>query len=95
MEQYLESLVRPLLSLPDELRVEKTTDEKGVLLTLFINQQDLGRIIGKQGQTAHAIRRLVRQFGMLQKAFVAVKIYEPDQARRKPEYKDDVDEFQL
>jgi predicted RNA-binding protein YlqC (UPF0109 family) len=74
---YLASLVSPLLSQPNELAIECKTDEKGVLLTLTVHPTDMGRVIGKGGETARSIRHLLRQYGMGQQAHVAMKINEP------------------
>jgi predicted RNA-binding protein YlqC (UPF0109 family) len=78
-KEYLETIIRPLLSEPDELRVEQTLDERGMLLSVNVRKADMGRVLGKDGETARAIRRLVRQHGFNQNAHVAVKFNEPTQ----------------
>lgn len=74
---YLKSLVRPLVACPDEVSVERTTDERGVLLTLHVNKEDMGKVIGKEGTTASALRKLTRQFGMKNQSRVSIRIHEP------------------
>ena len=76
-KDYLEYLVKGLVDNPDEVKVEKTIDEMGVLLSLEVNSADMGQIIGRQGATAKAIRTLVRVCGMKTQARVNVKINEP------------------
>lgn len=74
---YLESIVRPLLEYPQVMRVERKTDEKGVLITMSFKKEDMGRVIGKNGETARSIRRLIKQFGMSHGSRIAMKINEP------------------
>lgn len=75
--QYLESIVKPLVQQPDSVIVTHSVDERGVLMTLTVAKEDMGQIIGKQGDTARAIRRLLRQFGMTQEKRISIKINEP------------------
>ena len=77
VETYLDSIVRPLLSTPDKLSIVKTQDERGVLLTVDVDRTDMGRVIGKEGSIANAIRAVVRSYGMIKDARVSVKINEP------------------
>lgn len=74
--KYLESIVKPLLAYPDDIKIEHSVDEKGVLLQLSANKVDMGRIIGKAGITANSIRTLVKQYGVLREKHVSVKINE-------------------
>lgn len=74
--EYLESIIKPLIL--KELDIEKIVDDRGILLIVKVEKEDIGRIIGKQGETARAIRRLIRQFGMANDQHIAVKIYEPN-----------------
>ena len=74
---YLEVLVKGLVDHPDDVKVTKTVDEMGVLMTLDVNQIDMGQIIGRKGATAKAIRTLLRVAGMKNNARVNMKINEP------------------
>jgi len=74
---YLEALVKGLVDHPDDVNVTKTVDEMGVLMTLDVNQIDMGQIIGRKGATAKAIRTLLRVAGMKNNARVNMKINEP------------------
>jgi len=76
-KDYLEYIVKGLVDNPDDVNVEKTIDEMGVLLTLVVNPADMGQVIGRQGATAKAMRTLVRVCGMKTQARVNVKINEP------------------
>lgn len=76
--EYVLSVVRPLLSTPDSLKVVQTHDELGTLLTLSVAKNDMGLIVGKNGENAKAIRQLVRTLGILARKRISIKINEPD-----------------
>lgn len=76
-KEFLEVLVKALVDTPEEVKIDRTVDEMGVLLTLSINQADMGKIIGRSGNTAKAIRTLLRVVGMKHNARVNLKINEP------------------
>ncbi|PIT91336.1 RNA-binding protein [Candidatus Kaiserbacteria bacterium CG10_big_fil_rev_8_21_14_0_10_49_17] len=81
MEQdqaFLEYVVKGLVDNPEKVSIDRTVDEMGVLLTLTVDQQDMGKIIGRSGNTAKAIRTLLRVVGMKNDARVNLKINEPD-----------------
>jgi len=75
---YLFNIVSPIINNHDALSIQRTVDERGILLTISVAQEDMGKIIGSQGDSARAIRRLIRQFGLSQNKHVAVKINEPE-----------------
>ena len=77
-KQFLESLVKTLVDYPDSVSVNRTVDEMGVLLTLDVHAEDMGKIIGRSGNTAKAIRTLLRVVGMKNDARVNLKINEPE-----------------
>lgn len=79
--EFVEYIVKSIVSCPDDVKIERTVDERGVLLTLHINQADMGYVIGKKGQTAHAIRTLSKIVGARNNARVHLKIYEPEGSR--------------
>ena len=74
---YLESLVKGLVDHQDDVKVTKTVDEMGVLMTLDVNPKDMGQVIGRKGATAKSIRTLLRVAGMKYNARVNMKINEP------------------
>lgn len=78
---FVEYVVKALVNHPDDVRTERTIDEMGVLITLHINQEDMGYVIGRRGQTARAVRTLLRVVGAKNNARVNLKIYEPEEAR--------------
>ena len=80
-QEYLEVIVRGIVNNPQDVKIERTIDERGVLLTLHINQADMGYVIGREGQTARAIRTLLRIVGAKANARVNLKIYEPEGSR--------------
>ena len=77
-QKFLESVVKALVDNPDKVKINRTVDEMGVLLTLEVDQADMGKIIGRQGNTAKAIRSLLRVVGMKNNARVNLKINEPE-----------------
>ncbi len=77
-QDFLEFVVKALVDNPDDVRVNRTVDEMGVLLTLDVNKDDMGKIIGRAGNTAKAIRTLLRVVGMKYDARVNLKINEPE-----------------
>ena len=73
-EQFIEYIVKSLVSNPDAVKVERTIDEKGVLLELTVDPEDLGRVIGKRGATAQSLRTLLRALGTKNDARYNLKI---------------------
>lgn len=74
---YLANVVKPMLTHPEDFRVEKSFDSMGVLLKVDAHPSDMGLLIGKAGETAKCIRHIVRVVGMRENARVSVKIVEP------------------
>jgi uncharacterized protein len=77
-QQFLESVVKALVDNPASVKTVRTVDEMGVLLTLDVHADDMGKIIGRSGNTAKAIRTLLRVVGMKHDARVNLKINEPE-----------------
>jgi|SRR5690606_32816619 len=80
-QQFVEYIVKALVSNPDDVTVERIIDEKGVLLTLTVNPDDLGRVIGKRGVTAQSLRTLLRALGTKNDARYNLKIVNNDDER--------------
>lgn len=78
MDEYLAAMVQPLLLHPEALVVNHVVDDQGVLLTMTVAQDDMGRIIGKEGNHMRKIRDMMGLYGLLHKAKIAVKLTEPD-----------------
>lgn len=79
-QEFLEQVIKALVDHPDDVKVERQVDEMGVLLTLDVNPGDMGKVIGRSGNTAKAIRILLRVVGMKNNARVNLKINEPSGA---------------
>lgn len=77
-QEFLEFLVKSIVDNPDDVTVDRKVDEMGVLLSLKVNPQDMGVVVGRQGATAKAIRSLLRIVGVKSNARVNLKIEEPD-----------------
>lgn len=81
-QEFLEGLIKSLVDNPNDVKIERKVDEMGVLMTLDVNAADMGKIIGRQGNTAKAIRTLLRVVGMKHNARVNLKINEPEGSTR-------------
>lgn len=77
-QQFIEYIVKSLVGNPDAVKVERTIDEKGVLLELTVDPEDLGRVIGKRGSTAQSLRSLLRALGTKNDARYNLKIVDVD-----------------
>lgn len=80
-QQFVEYIVKSLVGYPDDVAVERIIDEKGVLLTLTVHPDDLGRVIGKRGVTAQSLRTLLRALGTKNDARYNLKIVNNDDER--------------
>lgn len=80
-QQFVEYIVKSLVGYPDDVVVERIIDEKGVLLSLTVNPEDLGRVIGKRGITAQSLRTLLRALGTKNDARYNLKIVNSDGGR--------------
>lgn len=80
-QQFVEYIVKSLVGHPDDVVIERIIDEKGVLLTLTVNPEDLGRVIGKRGMTAQSLRTLLRALGTKNDARYNLKIVNNDEDR--------------
>ena len=77
-QQFVEYIVKSLVGNPDDVIVDRIVDEKGVLLTLTVNPEDLGRVIGRRGVTAQSLRTLLRALGTKNAARYNLKIVNND-----------------
>ncbi len=99
-EQFVEYVVKSLVGKPDAVSIQRSVDEKGVLLELTVDAEDLGRVIGKRGATAQSIRTLLRALGTKQEARYNLKIVDVDRLDEngnplpRPERPDREDRFE-
>lgn len=75
--QILESIIKSIVDRPEEVQIEKTSDDMGVLLSVQVSKIDAGKIIGKEGATAKSLRTIIRVIGMKSNVRVSIKILEP------------------
>ena len=80
--QFVEEVVKMLVDNPTDVKVDRTVDEMGVLITLSVNPSDMGMVIGREGSTAKALRTLLRVVGARNNARVNLKINEPEGSER-------------
>lgn len=81
---YLQSMIAPIVDNPDSVKVTHAVDDRGVILTVDVHPQDMGKIIGKSGETARSIRNLLRGYGFTHKMMISMKINEPAGSTRRP-----------
>ena len=86
-QEFIEYVVKSIVNHPEDVKSERTIDERGVLITLHINQDDMGYVIGRQGQTARALRILLKIVGAKDDARVSMVIFEPEEMRRQHQEK--------
>lgn len=84
-QQFVEYIVKTLVNNPDKVAVDRQIDEKGVLLSLTVDPEDVGRVIGKRGVTAQALRVLLRALGTKQDARYNLKIVNTDEENGRRE----------
>jgi len=100
-QEFLEFVVKALVDHPEDVKIDRKVDEMGVLLSLKVNPEDMGQIIGKAGATARSIRSLVRIVGLKNHARVNLKIEEPEggtrpaRGRKAPEGGEELEELKL
>jgi len=82
-QEFVEYVVKSIVDHPDDVNVDRTIDEMGVLLTLSVNPDDMGQVIGRQGATAKSVRTLLRVIGAKNNARVNLKINEPEGSTRQ------------
>lgn len=86
-QEFLEYVVKALVNHPEDVKTTREIDDRGVKITLYVNPEDMGYIIGRQGQTARALRILLKIVGAKDDARVSMVIYEPDELRRQHQEK--------
>lgn len=77
-QAFVELVVKELVDHPEAVKTERTVDERGVLVTLTVHAEDMGKLIGKEGRTAKAVRTLLRVIGAKNNSRVNLKIAEPE-----------------
>lgn len=80
---FVEYVVKQIVNKPEDVKVDRKIDEMGVLISLDVNPEDMGMIIGREGATAKALRTLLRVIGAKNNARVNLKINEPEGSERK------------
>ena len=76
-QEFIEFILKSIVAHPTDIKVDRTTDEMGVLLTVDANKEDIARIIGKQGQIINAIRLILRTVAYNNNVRATLKINEP------------------
>ena len=81
-QKFVEEIVKSIVDTPDKVNTQRKVDEMGVLIELTVDPSDMGKIIGKEGKTAKAIRTLLRVLGAKNNARINLKIIEPEGSER-------------
>ena len=90
-QEFVKYIVSSLVSKPDKVRVDRIMDERGVLLTLHVDEEDLGRVIGRKGSTAQSLRVLLRALGSKNEAHYNLRIAD-NRERETPPATDSTEE---
>ena len=88
-QKFIEDTVKVIVDHPEDVSTERSVDEMGVLITLSVNSEDMGQVIGKEGRTAKSLRTLLRVLGAKSNARVNLKIAEPEGSERAMEKKEE------
>lgn len=88
-QQFVEYIIKSIVSNPDDVSINRTVDDKGVLIELTVNDEDLGRVIGKRGATAQSVRTLLRALGTKNEARYNLKIIDNSPEGSRPPRQDD------
>ncbi|OGY63859.1 MAG: hypothetical protein A3I24_00210 [Candidatus Harrisonbacteria bacterium RIFCSPLOWO2_02_FULL_41_13b] len=91
--EFLEYVVKSIVDHPEDVKVDRKVDEMGVLLSLKVNAQDMGQVVGRQGATAKSIRSLLRIVGIKNNARVNLKIEEPEGSTHVPRARKEESEY--
>ena len=98
-QDFLEFLIKAIVDHPEDVKVDRKVDEMGVLLSLRVNPEDMGQVIGRAGATARSIRSLVKIVGLKNHARVNLKIEEPEggsgDRRKKVSAEEGLDDLKL
>ncbi len=84
-KDFVEFIIKSIVNNPDKVQVTRTVDELGVLLSVKVDKDDMGLLIGRSGSTAKAVRTLARIVGMRNNARVNLRIEEPEGGRMMKE----------
>jgi len=93
-QEFVEYVVKAFVDYPNDVKSDRKIDEMGVLISLDVNAEDMGMIIGREGATAKALRTLLRVIGARNNARVNLKINEPEESERRvaPKERKTIDE---
>jgi len=86
--KFVEGIIKAIVANPNDVRIDRIVDERGVLLTVNVNPTDIGYVIGKKGQNVNAIRTLAKIVGAKNNARVNLKVMEPEGSRRSMEQRE-------
>ena len=88
-QTFLEFVIKSMVSKPDEIQITRKVDEMGVLLTLKVAQEDVSKVIGRDGQIAKAIRLLLKSVGYTEKVRATLKIDAPQLGERREDRREE------
>lgn len=91
-QTFVEYVVKAIVDYPDDVKTDRSVDERGVLIQLSVNPEDMGKVIGKDGRTAVAIRKLLHVLGAKHDARVNLKIVEPEGSENSAMQSVDIEE---
>ena len=77
-QELLQNIVCELVNVPEDVRIEKTIDDMGILLTLHVNPRDMGVLLGRKGETITAIRKIMKPVGFKHGSRISIKVHDPN-----------------
>ena len=83
MKELVEYIVKALVDKPDEVNISETQGESLTILEIKVAQEDIGKVIGREGRIANAIRTVAKAAAAKQKKRVTVEILTKDEERRE------------
>ena len=78
--EYLNNILSPLLAKPESLHLEKSIDERGMLISISVDHEDMGRLIGREGKNIETLRSIMRMYGSMNgegRKFISLRVPEP------------------
>lgn len=83
-QEFVEYVVKSIVKNENDVKVERIVDEKGVLITVYVNPEDAGLVVGKKGATISALRDLLRIIGLKRKAWINLRLIQPEKPGERP-----------
>jgi len=81
-KKFLETMIKMLVNNPKKVKINRVVDERGVMLEIDVDPEDVGTLVGKQGRNISAIRHLSRMIGLKSKSYISIRLIQPEQPKK-------------